>query len=103
MNLSDGLLIRSHLQPPCPKNARSSSDGLNNRCLPLAARTTVSPPWRGHGPSAELLGKPNDDALGAADVGQPVRVPVLHLADELCTVRDHAGNDSVDVLDGEHD
>jgi len=27
---------------------------------------------------AELLGKPNNDALGAADVAEPIRVPVLH-------------------------
>src|SRR3954452_24619393 len=52
---------------------------------------------------AELLGKPDNDALGPADVGEPVRVPVPHFADELGPVGEHARYESVDVVDGEHD
>src|SRR5918993_1110278 len=56
----------------------------------------------GPGALAELLGKPDNDALRSADVGQPVRVLVLHFANELGPVGAHARNDSVDVINGEH-
>src|SRR5262249_14390219 len=71
--------------------------------------------WRGLGPRdrlarlacvrrSEFLGQCDEDALGAADVAQPVEVLVLlDLADELGAVRLQAGKDVVDVLDGEHD
>ena len=52
--------------------------------------------------SAELLGQLDDDALGAADVAQPVAVLVLHqLAHEFGIVGEQAGEDVLDVLDGE--
>src|SRR5437764_15338242 len=50
----------------------------------------------------KLLGQPDNDALWPADVGEPVRVPVPHLADELGPVGEHARDDGVDVIDGEH-
>ena len=54
--------------------------------------------------SAELLGQRDDDALGAAEVAEPIAVLVLHhLADEFGAVGLQAGNDVVDVVDGEHD
>jgi len=52
----------------------------------------------------ELLGKRDDDALGAADVGEPIRVLVLHhFADQFGAVGEQARDDVVDVIDGEHD
>src|SRR5688572_19807579 len=54
--------------------------------------------------SADLLGQPDDDALGAAHEAEPVDVLVLRdLADEFGTVAAQAGNDVVDVVDHEHD
>src|SRR5687768_11322000 len=51
-----------------------------------------------------LLGKRDDDALGAADVGEPIRVLVLHhFANQLGAVGEQARHDTVDVIDGEHD
>jgi acetyl esterase/lipase len=38
--------------------------------------------WVWHG-SAELLGKRDNDALRPADVGEPVRVLVVHFTDDL--------------------
>src|SRR5207237_5556661 len=54
--------------------------------------------------SEEFLGQPDDDALGAADVGEPIRVLVLHhFADQFGAVGEQARDDIVDVIDGEHD
>jgi hypothetical protein len=51
-----------------------------------------------------LLGQLDDDALGAADVAEPVTVLVaLHLADELLAAGSQAGDNGVDVVDGECD
>ena len=48
-------------------------------------RTWSNPPTAsGQGPSADLLRQLDDDALGAADVAEPVAVLVAHqLTDEL--------------------
>src|SRR2546430_4229468 len=54
--------------------------------------------------SADLLVQSDDDAFRPADVGEPIRVPVLHhVAHELGPVGAQARDDSVDVIDGEHD
>jgi hypothetical protein len=54
--------------------------------------------------SAELFGERDDDAIGTAEVAEPVEILVLrHLADELGTMSPHAGYDVVDVVDSEHD
>src|SRR3954465_9183433 len=54
--------------------------------------------------STELLGQPDDDALGATHEAEPVDVLVLRdLADEFGTVAAQAGDDVVDVVDHEHD
>src|SRR5436189_1434223 len=54
--------------------------------------------------SAELLGQSDDDALRATQEAEPVDVLVLRdLADEFGAVTAQAGNDVVDVVDGEHD
>jgi hypothetical protein len=46
----------------------------------------------------------DDDSLRAADVAEPVAVLVaLQLADEFSAAGSQAGNDGVDVLDGECD
>ena len=57
----------------------------------------------GIGASVELFGKADNDALWPADVGQTVCVLVLHLTNELSPVFEHVRNDSVNVIDGEHD
>jgi hypothetical protein len=52
----------------------------------------------------ELLGQPDDDALGAADVGEPIRVLVLHhFTDQFGAVGKQARDHVIDVIDGEHD
>src|SRR5207248_1231433 len=76
------------------------------RGLERSARTTCPMPkvanrvsiatWR---VLAELLGEPDNDALGSADIGEPVRLLVPHFANELGPVGAHARNDSVDVID----
>src|SRR3954451_5354681 len=54
--------------------------------------------------SAELLRQSDDDALGTTHEADPVVVLVLRdLVEELATVAAQAGNDVVDVFDGEHD
>src|SRR5215204_7652983 len=53
---------------------------------------------------AELLGQRDDDALGAADVAEPIAVLVLHhLANELRAADSQTGHDGVDIVDREHD
>jgi hypothetical protein len=55
-------------------------------------------------PSAELLGKSDDDPVGASDVAEPIDVLILRqLADEFGAVGTQAGKDVLDVVDGEHD
>lgn len=54
-------------------------------------------------PSAQLLGKPDDDAFRPADVGEPVRVSVLHLADEFGAVGLHVRYDSIYFVDSKHE
>src|SRR5688572_1916502 len=52
----------------------------------------------------ELLGKPDENAFGAPDVAEPIRVFVLdHFADELRAAFAEPGERIVDVLHGEHD
>src|SRR5690606_823603 len=56
------------------------------------------------GGSTELFGQPDHDALGAADVTEPITVlELLHLTDELGTVAAQPGDHVLDVVDGEHD
>ena len=53
--------------------------------------------------SAELLGERDDDALGAADVTEPILVLVLRqLANEFGAMGAQAGKDVLDAFDGEH-
>jgi hypothetical protein len=55
-------------------------------------------------PLADLLRQLDDDSLRAADVTEPGAVLVAHqVADELSAAGSQAGNDGVDVLDGEGD
>src|SRR5437588_12540807 len=56
--------------------------------------------WR----SAEFFGQCDDDAFGAAEVTELVRVLVLrHVADELGAYGLQAGNSILDIVYGEHD
>src|SRR3954463_9390849 len=53
---------------------------------------------------AELLGEPDEQSFGSADVAEPIRVLVLnHLAHELRATLDEPGERLVDVVHGEHD
>src|SRR5262249_43808531 len=52
----------------------------------------------------ELLGQSDDDALGATDVTEPVRVLILDdFAYELSAMGAQPREDVLDVVDGEHD
>jgi hypothetical protein len=75
--------------------ARGSLDRLVRRSVGLAKAP--------HKASPELLGKTDDDALRSAYIGKSICVLVLHFANELGTVRERVRNDSVDVIDDEHD
>ncbi len=75
---------------------------------PPAERESGRSGWSGVGggpdPSADLLGQLDDDPLRAADVAEPVPVLIaLQLADELRATGSQAGDDGVDVFDGECD
>ncbi len=53
---------------------------------------------------AELLGKPNNDPLWAANVAEPVGVLVLHqFAEQFSAAGVQAREDVVEFFDGEHD
>ena len=69
---------------------------LRDACLrgDCRARERASRP-----PIAELLGKPDDAAdLSSTNIGEPVRVLVLHLANGFCTMGLHSRNDSIDAI-----
>src|SRR5712691_9523733 len=54
--------------------------------------------------SADLLGQPDENALGASDVAEPIHVLVLdHFVDELRAVLAEPGQRIVEVIYGEHD
>ena len=54
--------------------------------------------------SADLLGQPDENALGASDVTEPVHVFVLdHFVDELRAVLAEPGQRIVEVVHREHD
>src|SRR5689334_460639 len=54
--------------------------------------------------SADSLGQPDENALGASYVAEPIHVSVLdHFVDELCAVLPEPGERVVEVVDGEHD
>src|SRR4249920_1293147 len=49
--------------------------------------------------SADLLGQPDENALGATDVAEPIHVFVLdHLVDELCAVLAEPGKRIVEIV-----
>ncbi|MEE9100381.1 hypothetical protein VXJ36_09205 [Pseudomonas nitroreducens] len=50
-----------------------------------------------------MLGKLDDDAVGATDIGQPVCILVLHLANEFRAMCLHPGNDYIEAIDGKQD
>lgn len=52
--------------------------------------------------STELLGKPDDDALRAADETEPVYILVLgDFADEFSAMGTQTRDDVIDIVDGE--
>src|SRR5438093_702089 len=90
---------------PRGTSERRSGDPSRRRCP--GTRTTPNRTIGGHGAmpiSVELLGQCDEDALGPADVTEPIAVLVLrHLAKEFGAVGAQAGKDVLDVIDGEHD
>jgi hypothetical protein len=68
----------------------------------LGQRSGMSPErvWA----SADLLGQPDENALGASDVAEPIHVPVLdHFVDELRAVLEEPGQRIVEVVHREND
>src|SRR6266480_1253187 len=54
--------------------------------------------------SADLLGQPDENALGASDVAEPIHVFVIDIfVDELRAVLAEPGERIVEVVHGEHD
>ena len=79
------------------RRSRRKAHAHSSACLALRV-------GQGLDPLADLLRKLDDDSLRAADVAAPVAVLVaLQLADEFSAAGLQAGNDGVDVLDGECD
>src|SRR5215211_7574115 len=90
-------MYRSQLGMRQTNNARASRP-----TAPTSRKGGAPPPPGAH--SAELLGQPDDDALGATHEAEPVDVLVLRdLAHEFGTVAAQASDDVVDVVDHEHD
>src|SRR5689334_1589877 len=80
----------------------SSLSGIVN--CPRTGHAWRSRAGRGEGPFAELLAQPDDDVLGAADVGEPIRILVLHhVADQSGTVGEQVRDHAINVVNGEHD
>src|SRR3954468_6666073 len=95
-------------RPEAERSARTICSTPVNGCLPTPVSFAPEHvqfhqrPWYHALP--ELLGKPDNDALGAADVAEPIRVLVLHhFADQYGAVGAQAREDVVDTIDGEHD
>jgi hypothetical protein len=90
-------------------------DATNSRALRAeGAAAAAPPPMPGQAvpraiprrtrSSPERLGQCDHDALGAADVTQPITVVELHhLANELRALGTQAGEHGVDVVGSEHD
>ncbi len=54
--------------------------------------------------SADLLSQPDENALGASDVAEPIHIFVLdYFVNELCAVVPESGERIVEVVYGEHD
>src|SRR6185503_19440479 len=70
--------------------------------LPLSTSSSSSVP--AYHALAELLGEPDEESFGSADVAEPIRVLVLdHFANELRAARAEPGERRVDIVHGEHD
>jgi hypothetical protein len=72
---------------------------------PSPGRCTRTP-GRGRSRRAipQLIGHPEEETFGAADVAEPVHIFVLHyFADELRATRAESGERLVEVIDSEHD
>jgi hypothetical protein len=80
-----------------PPFAASSSKGEAERALGETSSKTARVP-------ADLLGQPDENALGASHVAEPIHVFVLdHFVDELRAVLAQSGQRIVEVVHGEHD
>ena len=53
--------------------------------------------------SADLLGQPDENALGASDVAEPIHVVLDYFVDELRAVLAEPGLRIVEVVHREHD
>ena len=74
------------------------------RAKSLAEANLTSPARKPVKASFQLLGQRHDDALGAANITEPILVLVLlQAANEFAAVGAQAGDDIVNIFDGEHD
>src|SRR3954464_7702504 len=81
----------------------AASNSTTPAASALAARQVLSTYAHADAPS-ELLAQRNDNALGAANVAEPVGVLVLdHFADQFGAAVEQARDDGVEVINGEHD
>src|SRR5690606_12588666 len=53
-------------------------------------------------PITQLLGQRHDDAFGSANVGESIRILVLHFTDKFSPVLAQTRDNIVNILDGEH-
>src|SRR6476646_3713885 len=86
---------RSRQKTPTDTSSASRSGAVTSPSRP--SRST-------HSFSADLLGQPDENALGATDVAEPIHVFVLnHLVDELRAVLAEPGQRVVEVVHRKHD
>jgi hypothetical protein len=80
-------------------SAQACLDGWK-RLEAAGSSECVRVPFRWESGSAELLGKPDDEAFRPSKAGETVRLLVLHPADEFCAVGLHLRHDRIDAVDG---
>src|SRR6476646_1252374 len=86
---------RSRQKTPTDTSSASRSGAVTSPSRP--SRST-------HSFSADLLAQPDENALGASDVAEPIHVFVLdHFVDEPRAVREEPGQRIVEVVHREHD
>src|SRR6185436_297776 len=81
--------------------SKSSPRGTGNCSLPRTPeRVTAERVWA----SADSLGQPDQNALGASDVAEPIHVFVLdHFVDDLRAVLAEPDERVLEIVYGEHD
>jgi hypothetical protein len=98
-----GVVPKGELRSGSPTAGKPPYKGLAYSCTAVLACAVIVDTVSDTPPLAELLGKPDDDALRPTNIGKPVRFLVLHLANEFCAMSLHPRKDSIHVIDGKHD